>query len=34
MLLILNPTADIITFKMNDLNGNSFKDYPFNRISQ
>ena len=28
MLLILNPSADIITFKMNDLNGNSFKDYP------
>jgi glycosyltransferase involved in cell wall biosynthesis len=24
----INPTADIITFKMNDLNGNSFKDYP------
>ena len=24
----LNPTADIITFKMNDFKGNSFKDYP------
>ena len=24
----LNPSADIITFKMNDLKGNSFKDYP------
>ena len=24
----INPSADIITFKMNDLNGNSFKDYP------
>ena len=24
----LNPSADIITFKMNDLNGNSFKNYP------
>jgi glycosyltransferase involved in cell wall biosynthesis len=24
----LNPSADIITFKMNDFKGNSFKDYP------
>ena len=24
----INPSADIITFKMSDLNGNSFKDYP------
>jgi glycosyltransferase involved in cell wall biosynthesis len=24
----LNPTADIITFKMNDFEGNSFKSYP------
>lgn len=24
----LNPCADIITFKMNDFKGNSFKDYP------
>jgi len=24
----LNPSADIITFKMNDSNGNSFKNYP------
>ena len=23
-----NPTADIITFKMNDFNGNQFKEYP------
>ena len=24
----LNPSADVITFKMNDFKGNSFKDYP------
>jgi glycosyltransferase involved in cell wall biosynthesis len=24
----INPSADIITFKMNDFKGNSFKDYP------
>ena len=24
----LNPSADIITFKMNDFKGNSFKGYP------